>query len=67
VSVGTVQLYARPGLPRPQVAEASASADDVAVNEPETRYAKNRDVHIAYRVVGEGPIDLASVPWTRAV
>ncbi|MFQ5967213.1 MAG: adenylate/guanylate cyclase domain-containing protein [Acidimicrobiia bacterium] len=25
---------------------------------PETRFAKNGDVHIAYQVVGEGPIDL---------
>ncbi len=26
--------------------------------EPETRYAKNGDVYIAYQVVGDGPIDL---------
>jgi pimeloyl-ACP methyl ester carboxylesterase len=25
---------------------------------PETRYARNNDVHIAYQVVGEGPLDL---------
>jgi pimeloyl-ACP methyl ester carboxylesterase/class 3 adenylate cyclase len=25
---------------------------------PETRYAKSRDVHIAYQVVGDGPVDL---------
>jgi hypothetical protein len=25
---------------------------------PETRYAKSGDVHIAYQVVGNGPIDL---------
>jgi class 3 adenylate cyclase len=29
---------------------------------PETRYAKSGDVHIAYQVVGEGPIDLVLVP-----
>jgi hypothetical protein len=29
--------------------------------EPETRYAKSGDVHIAYQVVGEGP-DLVFVP-----
>jgi pimeloyl-ACP methyl ester carboxylesterase len=28
---------------------------------PETRYAKSGDVHIAYQVVGEGPIDLVLV------
>ena len=29
---------------------------------PETRYARADDVHIAYQVVGEGPIDLVYVP-----
>ena len=28
---------------------------------PETRYAKSGDVHIAYQVVGEGPLDLVFV------
>jgi class 3 adenylate cyclase len=28
---------------------------------PETRYAKNGDVHIAYTVLGEGPLDLVVV------
>jgi pimeloyl-ACP methyl ester carboxylesterase/DNA-binding CsgD family transcriptional regulator len=28
----------------------------------ETRYAKSRDAHIAYQVIGEGPIDLVYVP-----
>jgi class 3 adenylate cyclase len=30
--------------------------------QPETRYAKSGDVHIAYQVAGEGPIDLVFVP-----
>ncbi|MDO8612486.1 MAG: adenylate/guanylate cyclase domain-containing protein [Dehalococcoidia bacterium] len=30
--------------------------------QPETRYAKSGDVHIAYQVVGEGPLDLVWVP-----
>lgn len=30
--------------------------------QPETRYAKSGDVHIAFQVVGEGPIDLVVVP-----
>jgi pimeloyl-ACP methyl ester carboxylesterase len=30
--------------------------------QPETRYAKSGDVHIAYQVVGDGPIDLVEVP-----
>jgi pimeloyl-ACP methyl ester carboxylesterase len=29
---------------------------------PETKYTKSGDVHIAYQVVGEGPIDLVVVP-----
>jgi len=36
--------------------------------QPETRYAKSGDVHIAYQVVGEGPIDLVWVPgWVSHV
>ena len=30
--------------------------------QPETRYAKSGDVHIAYQVFGEGPFDLVFVP-----
>src|SRR5262245_38028891 len=29
---------------------------------PETRYVKSDDVHIAYQVLGEGPLDLVLVP-----
>ena len=29
---------------------------------PETRYAKSGDVHIAYQVIGDGPLDLVFVP-----
>jgi pimeloyl-ACP methyl ester carboxylesterase len=29
---------------------------------PETRYAKSGDVHIAYQVVGDGPMDLVLIP-----
>lgn len=36
--------------------------------QPETRYAKSGDVHIAYQVVGDGPIDLVYVPgWVSHV
>jgi class 3 adenylate cyclase len=35
---------------------------------PQTRYARSGDLHIAYQVVGEGPIDLVYVPsWISAV
>jgi class 3 adenylate cyclase len=30
--------------------------------QPETRYAKSGDVHIAYQVIGSGPFDLVFVP-----
>ncbi len=35
---------------------------------PETKYAKSGNVHIAYQVVGEGPIDLVIVPgWVSNI
>ncbi len=35
---------------------------------PETRYAKSGDVHIAYQVVGDGPLDLVFIPgWITHV
>ena len=30
--------------------------------QPETRYAKSGDVHVAYQVFGEGSVDLVLVP-----
>ena len=32
--------------------------------EPETKYAKSGDVHIAYRVFGDGPRDIVLIPGT---
>jgi pimeloyl-ACP methyl ester carboxylesterase len=29
---------------------------------PDTRYAKSGDVHVAYQVMGSGPLDLVLVP-----
>ena len=29
---------------------------------PETRYAKSEDCHIAYQIVGKGPIDVVFIP-----
>jgi pimeloyl-ACP methyl ester carboxylesterase len=31
-------------------------------NIPETRYAKSGDVHVAYQVMGSGPLDLVLIP-----
>jgi pimeloyl-ACP methyl ester carboxylesterase len=32
------------------------------VDRPQTRYARSGDYHIAYQVLGEGPVDLAYIP-----
>src|SRR5438876_5012142 len=32
--------------------------------QPATKYAKNGDVHIAYRVFGDGPRDIVLIPGT---
>src|SRR5436309_9870713 len=38
------------------------------VNAPDTRYAKDGDVHIAYQIFGDGPVDIVNVPnWVWAV
>ncbi|MFW2367962.1 MAG: alpha/beta fold hydrolase, partial [Desulforhopalus sp.] len=34
----------------------------MSIIHPETQYAKSGDVHIAYQVIGEGPLDLVFVP-----
>jgi pimeloyl-ACP methyl ester carboxylesterase len=47
---------AHEGLPQARVVSA------------ETRYAKSGDVHIAYQVIGDGPVDLVFVPgWISHV
>src|SRR5436309_4465640 len=38
-----------------------AELRDTTLVQPETRYAKSRNVNIAYQVVGEGPPDLVAV------
>ena len=36
--------------------------------DPKTEYARSGDVHIAYQVVGQGPLDLVYVPgWVSHV
>jgi pimeloyl-ACP methyl ester carboxylesterase len=36
--------------------------------QPETRYARSKDGHVAYQVVGDGPLDLVFIPsWTSNV
>jgi pimeloyl-ACP methyl ester carboxylesterase len=51
------------------VAARSRPGKDASVDTPETRYAKTIDgVHIAYQVVGDGPVDLVFVPpWVSDV
>jgi class 3 adenylate cyclase len=36
--------------------------ETLGVTEPETRYAKSGDIHIAYQVSGDGPFDTVFVP-----
>ena len=36
--------------------------DVMSTFQPETHYAKSGDVHIAYQVTGDGPLDLVFVP-----
>jgi class 3 adenylate cyclase/pimeloyl-ACP methyl ester carboxylesterase len=47
----------------------SEEAQDVIVEIPETRYARTVDgVHIAYQIVGDGPIDFVYVgPWATHI
>jgi class 3 adenylate cyclase len=36
--------------------------------QPETRYARSKDGHVAYQVVGDGPLDLVCIPsWATNV
>lgn len=38
------------------------------IDQPETRYAKNGNVHIAYQTVGEGPPDVVGIPdWVSHI
>src|SRR5512133_2085370 len=47
---------------RTSIASARVSVETFGVTEPETRYAKSGDVHVAYQVSGEGPFDVVFVP-----
>jgi pimeloyl-ACP methyl ester carboxylesterase len=61
-SPDVVPLKARGGIIPSNV---EAGADAVS---PETCYARSGDVHIAYQVVGEGPVDLVFAPgWVSHV
>src|SRR5207248_153842 len=51
----------RAGVPADDGVTASGRRGEAMVP-PETRYARSGDVHIAYQVVGEGPLDLVLVP-----
>jgi pimeloyl-ACP methyl ester carboxylesterase len=33
------------------------------ISRPAVRYARSGDVHIAYQILGDGPVDLLFVPW----
>jgi class 3 adenylate cyclase len=58
------------GAPAPGngIARGTPLGHDGRVQAPETRYTKNDDAHIAYQVVGDGPVDLLFVPeWLNHV
>jgi class 3 adenylate cyclase len=54
----------RPVLPGWRTVLAELGSEPVMADfvEPETRYARSGDVHIAYQVLGEGPFDIVYVP-----
>jgi pimeloyl-ACP methyl ester carboxylesterase len=37
-------------------------AETWAVERPDTRYAQSGEIHVAYQVFGDGPVDLVFVP-----
>jgi len=55
-----------PGLPLPDNAAAAASSPvantGTAFPRPQTRYAKSGDVHIAYQLFGDGPVNFVLAP-----
>jgi Phage integrase family/alpha/beta hydrolase fold len=55
----------RTGYPLGRLRPDSMPREDSSVDPPETRYAKTADdFHIAYQVVGDGPVDFVYVgPW----
>jgi class 3 adenylate cyclase len=52
----------RAGCPRKETEASRCIGNTWGVEVPEIRYAKSGDVHIAYRVEGDGPFDLVVVP-----
>ena len=44
------------------MSDTTEGVDSEHVHTPDTRYARSGDVHIAYQVVGEGPVDLVATP-----
>ena len=56
---GCYELGLDPAAGEYSVAAPDSPLKDARVNVPETRYAKTADgVHIAYHVIGDGPIDI---------
>src|SRR5439155_4602083 len=51
-----------PRIPAPALAPRDHAPQTSGVTAPETRYARSGDIHIAYQVVGEGPVDLVYIP-----
>ena len=51
--------------PTPQASQSlEANADDALSKRASIKYAKSGDVHIAYRIFGDGPRDIVFIPGT---
>jgi len=61
---GSAQFtFGGPGQPSHPIAPVATDDLEFAMTTvPETKYAKSGDIHIAYQVVGMGPLDLVFVP-----
>src|SRR5947209_5199132 len=44
------------------LAPRDCASQTAGMTAPETRYARSGDVHIAYQVIGDGPVDIVHVP-----
>lgn len=51
-----------PAVPAQQHGRPLVTREAVGVDRPSTRYAVSGNVHIAYQVIGDGPIDLVFLP-----
>jgi class 3 adenylate cyclase/pimeloyl-ACP methyl ester carboxylesterase len=61
-SLGAGMVYQTLVGPETGLASESSVEETSAMESPETRYTSSGDVHIAYQVLGVGPLDLVYIP-----